>query len=155
MRSLTGLALLGSLFVAACGGSGSSGAPQATTSPLGVAAVAATSSKFGQILVDGQGKTLYLFQLDKTSSPTCYGSCVALWPPFLTSAAPMPGSGIDATKLSTTRRTDGTTQVTYAGHPLYEYVGDTKAGDTTGEAINSSGGLWYVVSVTGSAVTGG
>lgn len=161
LAKILGLAFVpGSLLLAACGTSSSEGsAPgtssQANTSPtIGVAQVSAASSKLGEILVDRQGRTLYLFANDTTSTSTCYTSCVQLWPPLITSGSPTAGPGVEASKLSTTHRTDGTTQVTYAGHPLYSYVSDTKPGAITGQGVNSSGGLWYVVSPTGSAMTG-
>ena len=145
--------LAGALLLVACGSSSPGGSSGARSSPVPVATVATASSGLGQILVDGTGKTLYVFDADKGASPTCYGSCIQLCPALLTSGSAKAGTGVDASKLSTSARTDGTTQVTYGGHPLYLYVGDSKPGDVTGQGVNSSGGLWHVVSPSGSAIT--
>jgi predicted lipoprotein with Yx(FWY)xxD motif len=100
----------------------------------------------GQILADDTGKTLYLYTRDTKNTTNCYGNCAIAWPPLLTAGAPAAGEGLDATLLGTTARTDGTTQVTYNGWPLYYYAKDQKAGDTTGQDI---GGVWYVLSAKG------
>jgi predicted lipoprotein with Yx(FWY)xxD motif len=138
------IALLGLVLVlAGCGGSKSS----AKGSTLKLA-----SSKLGQILVDGKGRTLYLFEADKNGQSACSGACAATWPP-LTASSPSAGSGLDNAALSTTKRTDGTQQVTYHGHPLYYYAGDgTSPGSTRGENLNTFGGVWYAVDGTGKAV---
>ena len=138
------------LVSAACGGS----TPVSST-PNGAATVAVASNpKLGQILVDGSGRTLYLFEADKSASSTCYSACATYWPPLLTNGAPKAGAGVDATKLATTKRNDGTSQVTYNGHPLYYVVTDHNPGDATGEAVDNFGGLWYVVGANGNKVTG-
>ncbi|HTX79054.1 MAG TPA: hypothetical protein VMC62_05275, partial [Longilinea sp.] len=80
------------------------------------------------------------------NTSNCYGNCATLWPPLLTTGTPTAGSGVDANLLSTTTRTDGTTQVTYNGWPLYYYASDKAAGDTTGENVNS---VWFVVTPAG------
>lgn len=150
---LAAIVLLG----AACGSSPQS---QAGTSPAPVAAspspaaagttiAVANDSKLGQILVDGSGRTVYLFLADSGTASTCYTSCAQIWPPVLTTGAPQAGTGATASLLGTTARTDGTTEVTYAGHPLYYFVSDKKPGDTTGQAVNGFGALWYVLSPSG------
>src|SRR6185437_5133925 len=101
--------------------------------------------KLGKILVDGKGMTVYLFVADKSTSSTCYTSCAQFWPPVLTSGAPTAGDGAQASLLGTTARTDGTTEVTYAGHPLYYFLKDKNPGDTTGQGVNGFGGLWWVL----------
>jgi predicted lipoprotein with Yx(FWY)xxD motif len=141
------------LAVAACGGSTST----ASSSPSAPAAATATvsvamSAKLGQILVDGNGRTLYLFEADKGSSSTCYGACASYWPPLLTSGAPMAGAGVNAPLLGTTKRSDGTTEVTYSGHPLYYVVTDHNPGDATGQAVNNFGAAWYVVGPDGNRI---
>ena len=132
-----------------CGGSGS----PASTSPSANVPVAtitvAQNAKLGQILVDGNGRTLYLFEADTSSASTCYGSCATYWPPLLTGGPPQAGAGANASLLGTTKRNDGTTEVTYAGHPLYYFIADKKPGDVTGQDINAFGGPWYVVSPSG------
>jgi predicted lipoprotein with Yx(FWY)xxD motif len=124
-----------------------SASPAATGTTIAVA-----TSKLGQILVDGNGMTLYLFVADTGATSTCYTSCAAIWPPVLTSGAPQAGAGASATQLGTTTRTDGKVEVTYGGHPLYYFVQDKAAGDTTGQGINGFGGLWWVVSPAGAAI---
>ena len=112
----------------------------------------ASNAKLGQILVDGAGKTIYLFVADTGSSSTCYTTCAQIWPPVLTSGPPQAGTGATASLLGTTTRNDGKTEVTYAGHPLYYFVQDKAMGDTTGQGVNGFGGLWWVVSPSGAAV---
>jgi predicted lipoprotein with Yx(FWY)xxD motif len=149
--------LLALALAAACGGSspntsGSSSAPAAT--PTGATTVAvATNAKLGQILVDGSGRTLYLFAADKGTTSTCYGSCASYWPPLLTNGAPVAGSGANATLVGTSKRTDGSTEVTYNGHPLYYVVTDHNPGDATGQAVNNFGALWYAVNPAGKQVS--
>lgn len=103
----------------------------------------------GSFLVDAQGRTLYLFLADTPTSSACSGGCAMNWPPLLTTGAPQAGEGVDASKLGILMRSDGTTQVTYNGHPLYYFAGDTQAGDTNGQGI---GGKWYVVSPAGEPI---
>ncbi len=104
------------------------------------------STSLGNVLVDRHGLTLYLYTPDASTKSTCYGQCASFWPPLLAKGSLVAGTGIDASKLGTTKRTDGTLQVTYAGHPLYFFAKDTKAGDTNGEDVQ---GVWYVVSAAG------
>jgi predicted lipoprotein with Yx(FWY)xxD motif len=110
----------------------------------------------GTVLTDGHGLTLYLFAPDnKSGKSTCYGTCAQAWPPLLIPAGtkPVAGPGVNAALLGTTTRTDGTTEVTYNGWPLYLWVDDTAPGMATGQAINNNGGLWYVLRPDGSEVT--
>jgi predicted lipoprotein with Yx(FWY)xxD motif len=125
--------------------------PSATASPQATgAAIAVGSSRLGSILVDSSGRTLYLFVADSGTASTCNSaSCVQNWPPFLTNGAPQALSGVNASLLGTTKRGDGTEEVTYAGHPLYYFIADKKPGDITGQNIDAFGGPWYVVSPTG------
>jgi predicted lipoprotein with Yx(FWY)xxD motif len=110
------------------------------------------TTSLGKILVTAQGHTLYLFAPDKRGKSVCYGSCASYWPPLLVSGKPAAGPGVKASLLGVTVRKDGKHQVTYNGHPLYTYVGDKAAGKTSGEGLNLSGGLWWVVSPAGKAV---
>jgi predicted lipoprotein with Yx(FWY)xxD motif len=112
------------------------------------------TTPLGRILVDGRGMTLYLFEKDTGMKSTCDGSCAKFWPPVTTTGAAKAGSGLDAGKLGTTARSDGETEVTYNGHPLYYYAGDKQPGDTTGEGLNAFGALWYVLSPAGKEVVG-
>jgi predicted lipoprotein with Yx(FWY)xxD motif len=156
------------VLIAGCGGGGSGGyggvgsggggryakAAPSTAASAGPT-VALAASKFGNILVDSRGRTLYDFVADKTTSSTCYGACASLWPPLTVSRALTPGPNVSASLLGTTKRTDGTAEVTYNGHPLYYYAGDTKPGQTTGQDINQFGALWYVLTGTGKEVRHG
>jgi predicted lipoprotein with Yx(FWY)xxD motif len=96
---------------------------------------------------------VYLFIADKGAVSSCNSaSCVQYWPPVLTNGAPQAGSGVTASLLGTTTRADGTTQVTYAGHPLYRFINDKTPGDATGQSVNAFGAPWYVVSPSGAQI---
>jgi predicted lipoprotein with Yx(FWY)xxD motif len=123
----------------------------------GVAAAQGTSvqvgsSKLGRILVDAHGKTLYLWAHDKGHTSTCNGQCAKYWPPLITSGKPKAGAGTRSGLLGTSRRSDGRTQVTYHGHPLYSFAGDKRVGDVKGEGLTGFGGRWDPISATGTAV---
>ena len=109
-------------------------------------------SSLGRILVTGQGRSVYLFEKDHRKASTCYGACASAWPPVTTSRAPIATKGVAAALLGTRKRLNGTLQVTYNGHPLYEYAGDAKAGQTNGEGSNAYGGAWYVLSPAGKKI---
>jgi predicted lipoprotein with Yx(FWY)xxD motif len=148
-----GFAIAAVALMAACGGSSSSASASPSPSPTGEKIAVATNAKLGQILVDESGMTVYLFVADTGTSSTCYTACATIWPPVLTTGAPQAGTGVTASLLGTTTRTDGKVEVTYAGHPLYYFVQDKAAGDTKGQAINGFGGLWWVLSPAGAAIT--
>jgi predicted lipoprotein with Yx(FWY)xxD motif len=157
-----GLAAL-ALVAAACSGGGASssggglyGAGPATSSGASMAAaVDLRGSSLGQILVDGQGRTLYLFEADTAGTSNCHGACTSAWPPYLSGGAPKAGAGVAAGLLGTIRGDDGGAQVTYHGHPLYYYAGDSEPGDTTGQGLNQFGARWYVVAPSGDKITTG
>ena len=109
-------------------------------------------SRFGRILVDAQGRTLYDFPPDKGTTSVCYGACAALWPPVTTKAKPHAGPGVRASLLGTTKRSDGTLEVTYGGHPLYYYVADRKSGQFSGQGLDQFGAPWWVVSPAGKEI---
>jgi predicted lipoprotein with Yx(FWY)xxD motif len=109
-------------------------------------------SNLGRVLVDAHGKTLYMWAHDKGAKSTCNGDCAEYWPPLLTHGSPVAGAGAHASLLGVSRRSDGRVQVTYAGHPLYYFVKDRKAGQTTGEGLTGFGGRWDPVSAAGTAV---
>ena len=135
------------------GAAGAYGAPAPAASTTAAStAVDVATSKLGKILVDSKGRTLYLFAADTGSSSTCSGACAGAWPPLTTTKKPVAGSGANAALLGTTKRSDGTLEVTYAGHPLYYYAGDTGPGQTTGQALSQFGAPWYVVAPSGKAV---
>jgi predicted lipoprotein with Yx(FWY)xxD motif len=109
-------------------------------------------SRYGDILVDGKGRTLYLFTKERTRKPRCYGNCAQAWPPFFAKGTPQAGKGADARRLGTTKRRNGRRQMTYGGHPLYYYVADRKAGQITCQDVTEFGGTWLLVSKPGDAV---
>jgi predicted lipoprotein with Yx(FWY)xxD motif len=113
--------------------------------------VQAEDSALGTILTDSDGNTLYVFLNDTSGESTCYDDCASNWPAFEARGEPAAGDGIDQSLLGTTERTDGTTQVTYNGHPLYYFAGDQQPGDTNGQEV---GDIWYVVSPAGEPVEG-
>jgi predicted lipoprotein with Yx(FWY)xxD motif len=106
----------------------------------------------GKILVDSRGHTLYLFKKDTGPKSRCSGSCAVNWPPLLVTGRPVAGSGVKASKLGTTRRSDGKTQVVYNRHPLYRFVADTKPGNTNGQGLTAFGARWFVVSPAGNQI---
>jgi len=146
------------LVIAGCGGAGGYGtpAPNAGAGPGNAAGGAPvdviTDPKLGKIIVDAKGRTLYDFVLDKGTMSVCYGGCASLWPPYLTKGAPMPGVGASKTLLGTTKRRDGTTEVTYGGHPLYYYAPDRTRGQITGQALDQFGAPWYALAPSGSEI---
>ena len=151
-KVIFGIALL---IAVSCGGT--SPASSASAPPLNTPATAATvkvtaDPKLGQFLVDGAGRTLYLFEQDKGTSSTCYQQCAQYWPPLLTNGAPQAGSGADSMLLGTSKRTDGTVEVTYGGHPLYYVITDHNPGDTTGQGVNNFGALWEAISPDGTPI---
>ena len=125
--------------------------PQASSSRSATVKVAHTN--LGRILVNSSGRTLYLFKKDKGRKSTCYGQCAEFWPPLKEGGKPKAGSGAQASKIGTTRRRDGTRQVTYNGHPLYLFAQDTRRGETNGEGIKAFGARWFAVSPAGTQVT--
>jgi predicted lipoprotein with Yx(FWY)xxD motif len=160
------------VVLAGCGGGGSSGASSggssggsygtavgsgtsSSSSSSGKSSIDLASSKLGKILVDSSGRTLYLFEADKGPMSACSGACAAVWPPVTTTGKPVAGSGIAASKLGTTKRSDGKTEVTYNGHPLYTYAGDSSPGQTAGQGIDGFGAEWYVLSAAGNKIDNG
>ena len=141
------------LVVAGCGSNNDT--PTATVKPAGgsSATVSVANTGLGKILVDSQGKTLYLFQQDTGTKSTCSGGCATAWPPLRASGKPTAGGGATASMIGTTPRSDGKPQVTYNGHPLYYYQGDSNPGDTNGQGVNAFGAPWYVLSPSGNAIT--
>lgn len=156
-------ALLGlALVLSACGAAATpapTAMPVATASAMPVAtdtvasapSSAATvmvgqNATLGSFLVDSKGMTLYLYTTDTPGTSTCTAGCASIWPPLLTTGAPVAGQGVNAAMLGTTQRADGTTQVTYNSWPLYYFASDSAAGDTNGEG---KGGVWYVITPDG------
>jgi predicted lipoprotein with Yx(FWY)xxD motif len=166
LLSLGGLAVIASLVLAACGGSsyGSSGssstaaAPSSSTAaapssaPAGTPVVSTKKTALGTFLSDGQGRALYLWNADKGTMSTCSGECAQDWPPLTTKTTPKAAGGVKSSLLGTTKRADGSREVTYAGHPLYYFEGDTGPGQTTGQGSGAFGAPWWVVSPAGTAI---
>ena len=161
MKRLALVGLTAVLALSACGGdpepttqpntpapTQSSPAPTLGSSPRSTTVNVATSP-LGQILIDAEGRTLYLFMNDTENTSVCTGGCAQAWPPLLVTGAPTGGLGVEASKLGTTSRTDGGTQVTYNGHPLYHFASDSAPGDTKGQGV---GGNWFVVSPQGEPI---
>lgn len=107
------------------------------------------STSLGQVLVDARGRTLYLFEADRSAKSACYRQCAAVWPPYLTGASPLAGAGVKQGLLRAAKRSDGRLQVVYGGHPLYLFSGDARAGSVKGEGIEHFGGGWYAVNAAG------
>jgi predicted lipoprotein with Yx(FWY)xxD motif len=158
------------LAVAGCGSNSgkteASGSPATSASTTSKSAAASTApgtgtaigtehTKLGTILVAGpKHLTVYLFAADTGSTSTCSGGCAQVWPPVTTTGAPKAEGEAVAADLGTTTRSEGTKQVTYKGHPLYWYVSDSQAGETTGQGVQSFGAAWWVMSPSGSEITG-
>ena len=118
----------------------------------GSVGVQAHTSPYGRVLFDQRGFVLYGFTADSARASRCYGACARAWPPLLVKTAAKALRGVDRTKLGTVTRRNGTRQVTYGGHPLYYYVGDTKAGQILCQNVREYGGLWLVVAPSGKLV---
>jgi predicted lipoprotein with Yx(FWY)xxD motif len=129
----------------------SGGTGKAHKSSAAASTVNLRNTSVGRILVDGKGRTLYLFEADKPNMSNCSAACLSLWPVLPSQGKPHAGPGVMAAKLGTTT-TSGKQQVTYNGHPLYHYAGDQKAGDTTGQGLNQFGAKWYVLAATGNKI---
>lgn len=155
MKVLAAVSVL-AIAVSACGNGEPTVAPtpaEEATPTEDAAAVEATvevvDSDHGEILADGEGRTLYVFLNDEGGASTCTGGCAQTWPPLEADGEPTAGEGVDAQGLGTIERDDGTTQVTYNDRPLYHYSADTSPGDTNGQGV---GDRWYVVSPDGEPV---
>src|SRR5437763_3273931 len=163
---LVGLASVATL--AACGGSAAApktlGAeterPAASTSAIvgpvqrpARILLRTVSSRYGRVLVDQRGHALYLFTHDTGTKSTCSGACARAWPPFLVSGRGRGAAGARTSLIGVTRRRDGSHQLTYAGHPLYYYVGDRLPGQILCQDVEEFGGHWWVVSPSGRPIT--
>lgn len=152
-----GILLLG--LVAGCGGDGAEDGPADTTryggemptepAPGTAAEVTVASTSLGEVLVDGAGMTLYMFDPDEQGPSTCEDDCAAAWPPLVADGAPVAGDGVDSELLGTVERSDGSSQVTYDGWPLYYFAQDAAAGDVNGQGVNE---VWWVLMADGEPV---
>jgi predicted lipoprotein with Yx(FWY)xxD motif len=157
-------AIASMLLVAGCGGSDDSstsggayggGETTATEQPAssatetgGATVSAASVPKLGKLIVDAQGFTLYNFHKDKGTTSSCYEACAEFWPPLTTEGSPK-AEGVPAGMLGTTKRKDGTVQVTFAGHPLYTFKEDEKPGEANGNDLKAFGDEWYALQPNG------
>jgi predicted lipoprotein with Yx(FWY)xxD motif len=160
-----GVPLAAALLVAACGSSGSgsssaaaaaaSGSPSATGSASTTGTVITTGSgSAGSFLTNSAGRVLYLWVKDPMNKSVCSGACAGAWPPVVATGTVTASGGANASDLGTITRSDGTKQVTYDGHPLYYFVGDSNPGTDSGQGSNSFGAKWWLVAPSGSAITG-
>ena len=140
---------------APAGSSSVSSAAAAGSGAAGGAVVTSTTGSAGTFLTDASGKALYLWVADTTTKSTCSGGCASAWPPLTTTGAPTAAGAAKASDLGTTKRSDGSLQVTYDGHPLYYFVGDSGKGETKGQGSNSFGAKWWLVTPAGTAITTG
>lgn len=154
-------AAVAALVVAGCSSTSSSGSGSGGSSAAaggsssgasgGMTTITTASASGATFLIDGSGRALYLWTQDKNGKSACSGACASQWPP-LTGTVTSSGS-VKASDLGTITRSDGTKQVTYDGHPLYYYVGDSGAGNANGQGSTQFGGHWWLVSPSGSTVT--
>jgi predicted lipoprotein with Yx(FWY)xxD motif len=157
-RSATFLASLAALAFAAvalagCGSGGTSASALPKTASGRPATIGVASSGLGNIVVNSKGRSLYVFGKDSGSKSACLGACSANWPPLRADGKPTIGSGLKSSLVGLSRRSDGASQVTYNGHPVYLFVGDKSAGQTSGQGVNAFGGVWYVLSPAGNKIT--
>jgi predicted lipoprotein with Yx(FWY)xxD motif len=145
------------LLVAACGGSSSNSNSSATPASNTSGAISISTAKGvgGTYLTGASGRAVYLWDADTGDMSTCSGACAKAWPPVVTKAAPTASGGAQASDLGTITRSDGLKQVTYKGHPLYYYVGDTGSGQIKGQGSDNFGAKWWLVNQSGSAITSG
>jgi predicted lipoprotein with Yx(FWY)xxD motif len=140
------------IIAAGCGGSSSSSSPTSTSAEGKPTTVSASEvSEFGPVLVDSKGFTVYSFGKDQGMTSSCYGGCEEAWPPVIVHGAPTIGEGASSSEVGTTKRKDGTTQVTYAGHPLYTFVEDKSPGEANGIGVTAFGGEWNALNESGGA----
>jgi predicted lipoprotein with Yx(FWY)xxD motif len=172
MSSVRAVSLIAGIALAGCGSATHATEPAAVTRATATRATTATAvaevvrhprpappsvraatTAYGRALTDRRGFALYLFTHDTSRRSTCYGACAAAWPPYIVRRRPTTaGRGARSSLLGAVRRNDGRLQVTYAGHPLYYYVGDRRPGQVLCQAVPEFGGTWYVVAPDGRAI---
>jgi predicted lipoprotein with Yx(FWY)xxD motif len=154
-----GVPLAAALVVAACGSSGSGSSSAAAAAASGSASTTGTvittgTGSAGSFLTNSAGRALYLWVKDPMNKSVCSGACAGAWPPVVATGTVTASGGASASDLGTITRSDGTKQVTYDGHPLYYFVGDSNPGTDSGQGSNSFGAKWWLVAPSGSAITG-
>jgi predicted lipoprotein with Yx(FWY)xxD motif len=154
-----GVAMVTALLAAACSSGSSSSAPSAAQptsgsgAPSSATVVTTASASGATFLTDGSGKALYLWVKDPSGSSACAGACASAWPPLTSSGSMTASGGAKSSDLGTITRSDGTKQVTYNGHPLYYFAGDSGSGTATGQSLDQFGAKWWLVSPAGASVT--
>jgi predicted lipoprotein with Yx(FWY)xxD motif len=155
------------LLAACASGSSSSSTAAAASSPAagggasasgsaggsGATVITTATSSAGSVLTDGSGRAVYLWVKDTGDASTCTGACAGAWPPVTTTGTVTASGGAQASDLGTITRSDGTKQVTYDGHPLYYFSGDSGSGTASGQGSDGFGAKWWLVSPSGSDVT--
>jgi len=140
------------ILMAVAAAAGASATPTMAVGEGSRAVVTVKSSKYGQILFDGRGFVLYAFTRDPKRKSVCAGACATAWPPYIVKSRPRASGGVSGERLATIKRTDGRLQGTYAGRPLYYYVGDRHPGQILCQNVTEFGGVWRVVRPNGSLV---
>jgi predicted lipoprotein with Yx(FWY)xxD motif len=141
------------ILAAACSSGSGTSSGTGTAAGSGSTVITTASSSGGMILTDGSGRAVYLWVVDKNGKSVCSGACAGAWPPVLASGTVTTSGGAKSSDLGSFTRSDGSKQVTYDGHPLYYYAGDSGAGMASGQGSDSFGAKWWLVSPGGSDVT--
>jgi predicted lipoprotein with Yx(FWY)xxD motif len=158
-----GVPVAAALLAAACSstssGAAASSAPPAASTGSGSAAAASgtviktTAGSTGTFLTDSSGRAVYLWVKDTHNMSACSGACAGAWPPVTAKGSVTAGGSAKASDLGTITRSDGTKQVTYDGHPLYYFAGDSGSGQTSGQGSDGFGAKWWLVSPAGAQIT--
>jgi predicted lipoprotein with Yx(FWY)xxD motif len=135
------------------GGSSASAAGSSTSASASGTVITTANSSGGAFLTNSSGRAIYLFLADSNDKSNCSGACASAWPPVTTTGTPTASGSAQASDLGTITRSDGTKQVTYDGHPLYYFAGDTGAGTDKGQGIDGFGAKWWLVAPSGSSIT--
>jgi predicted lipoprotein with Yx(FWY)xxD motif len=164
MPARLGALMATALLAAACGSSGTTSSTSTTSTPAAGSGSTATassaalvittkSSSAGSFLTDGSGRAIYMWVKDGVDKSNCSGACASAWPPVAESGSVTVSGGAVAKDLGSITRSDGTKQVTYEGHPLYYFAGDTSPGQTNGQGSDGFGAKWWLVSPNGTMIT--
>ncbi len=144
---------IAAVALAGCGSGSTNASALPKTASGRPATIGVASSGLGNIVVNSKGRSLYVFGKDSGSKSACLGACAVNWPPLGANGKPTVGSGLKPSLVGLSGRSDGASQVTYDGHPVYLFVGDKRAGQTNGQGVNAFGGVWYVLSPAGNRIT--
>jgi predicted lipoprotein with Yx(FWY)xxD motif len=147
------LAVLAAVAAGCGGGSATAASSPPKTASGQAATVGISNTGLGQILVNSEGHTLYLFKADQGTKSACTGACAGAWPPLLVQGKPTLGTGINASLVGTATRPEGTAQLTYNGHPVYLFAQDQKAGETKGQGVSAFGAEWFALNSAGNQVS--